>query len=668
MFNLFNQFIGNLRLAQKFTLIAMPIALSLAVLFYMFIQQQRALIATTEQELQGVAQLPALFGLLDNVQKHRGTSQIAKGGAAGSQEQLEALNTQINQSLEALKKSIPAEWITTHERLQSIQNEWSDIKASNAGWTPAQSFAAHSKLIGHVIDLIRFSADDSTMTFDPEVASYYLISALNFELPALIEQVAVLRGKLSNMATQQTENARVLGEAHTRISLALQSASNLESSYAKVVAAGYPLGPEFQTFFAQLREDMATLDTLVNSMETDLSRHSGPKVFQQITNYMNNLFALKSKSVEQLDLALNQRIDREHRLIATRLAFAFFILALAIGLGIFAFRKINSDLKILLDQAKRVANFDLSDQGALNSRDEMGIISKSIDSVRSNQAKAVNEMSALTTRLTESTQLLSSATQQIAQGSEEQSDASSTVAAAVEELSVSVGQVTEHANATHGLAKKTEQSSREGLEKVEATRHAMIDIGQASEKLAGTMENLGQRSESISSIVQTIHEIAEQTNLLALNAAIEAARAGEQGRGFAVVADEVRKLSERTAVSTQSISDLVRDIQQDTQSAVDNVRGWKDRIGTGVAVSDEAQSRMQAISQDSVSTENAILEINQALGEQSEASQMIARQIEKIAQMTEESQSAVVSVRDVAEEVRHSSDKLKTLVDAYKLA
>jgi methyl-accepting chemotaxis protein len=240
------------------------------------------------------------------------------------------------------------------------------------------------------------------------------------------------------------------------------------------------------------------------------------------------------------------------------------------------------------------------------------------------------------------------------------------VASATEELSVSVSQVSEQCRVADSLATQTGGAAQEGMTLVKNARATMENIGLASHTLGQTMEALGKRSSGISSIIQTIQDIAEQTNLLALNAAIEAARAGEQGRGFAVVADEVRKLSERTAQSTRDIADLVTAIQNDTQSAIGDVVSWKDRIAGGVELSISTEGQMEQIRQDSASTEEAIQEINQALSEQSQASQMIARQIEKIAQMTEETQSASHSVSDVAVEVKTMSEQLTAFVQKYQ--
>ncbi|GHU48802.1 hypothetical protein AGMMS50289_25740 [Betaproteobacteria bacterium] len=165
---------------------------------------------------------------------------------------------------------------------------------------------------------------------------------------------------------------------------------------------------------------------------------------------------------------------------------------------------------------------------------------------------------------------------------------------------------------------------------------------------------MGAESEQISSVVQVIKEVADQTNLLALNAAIEAARAGEQGRGFAVVADEVRKLAERTAQSTGDISTMIGKIQVAAKEAVGEMERVVSQVGEGQVLAQQAHEHIQTIHGETSKVSSAITEISNALKEQSEASSDIARHVESIAQMTDENNAA-------AEETASGATRLNQL-------
>ncbi|MCX7175908.1 MAG: methyl-accepting chemotaxis protein, partial [Proteobacteria bacterium] len=240
-------------------------------------------------------------------------------------------------------------------------------------------------------------------------------------------------------------------------------------------------------------------------------------------------------------------------------------------------------------------------------------------------------------------------------------------AAAVEEMTVSIQHLSSSSDDAHKTATEAGTLSIEGEGVVKNAIAEINKIAESFNRSSQLISNLSQQSDQISAIVNVIKEIADQTNLLALNAAIEAARAGEQGRGFAVVADEVRKLAERTSSSTQQIATTIGDIQNGTQNAMQGMTEGSSLVVEGVGMAAKAGDSMSLIQAGSRKVLDAVAEISSALHEQSAASNLIAQNVEKIAQMTEENSASIKEVNQAANHLEELSRKLNSLVGQFKV-
>jgi methyl-accepting chemotaxis protein len=234
-------------------------------------------------------------------------------------------------------------------------------------------------------------------------------------------------------------------------------------------------------------------------------------------------------------------------------------------------------------------------------------------------------------------------------------------------MTVSINLVNDSAKTAHALADDARQMSINGAKHVQETVGEMNTIAGSVESSTQVVRRLGEQSQKISGIVGVIREIADQTNLLALNAAIEAARAGEHGRGFAVVADEVRKLAEKTATSTQEIAAMIGEIQQGTRTAVKQMEEGSAQVATGVTVAGATGTAMTSIEAGAGKVLTAVDEISSALQEQAVAANQISQGVEKIAQMTEENSAAVNAVSQSAGELQKLAASLKANVGRFRL-
>jgi methyl-accepting chemotaxis protein len=269
-------------------------------------------------------------------------------------------------------------------------------------------------------------------------------------------------------------------------------------------------------------------------------------------------------------------------------------------------------------------------------------------------------------RLSAASTSVAGATRDIAGQAQAQSEAASSTAASVEEVSVSISQVADHAAQTQDIAQQASRLSESGRETMHKAATAMTRLAGSVQDSARLIEALSRRSAEISTIVEVIRDISEQTNLLALNAAIEAARAGEQGRGFAVVADEVRKLAERTGSSTTEISALTSTIQSEVASAVAQLHQSTTQVDEGVGLSAEVQQALIQIHDGAGSTRNFVGDIASAAAEQRHASQEIARHVERIARMAEESSRAIEVATIAARDLEGLADSVNAQVGQFR--
>jgi aerotaxis receptor len=248
-----------------------------------------------------------------------------------------------------------------------------------------------------------------------------------------------------------------------------------------------------------------------------------------------------------------------------------------------------------------------------------------------------------------------------------QSTTATAAASAVEEMTVSIGEVAQHADSTQQVAEGVGARALEGAAQSKNATGAILTLAETVGRSVETIEQLGARTEEVGKVAGVIKEIADQTNLLALNAAIEAARAGEFGRGFAVVADEVRKLAERTASATREIDEMVRGIQGDTQTAVDGMRQSAQHVGQSVERVREAEATLATINEEMVRTIGMVSGISLSSSEQRAAMLDLARGVENVAQLTDGNLAIARNTGDVAQVLQRNVEKMHKAVKQYSV-
>jgi methyl-accepting chemotaxis protein len=301
------------------------------------------------------------------------------------------------------------------------------------------------------------------------------------------------------------------------------------------------------------------------------------------------------------------------------------------------------------------------------SSDEIGQMSGAFDAMLGKLQKSLQNIQDKMHEVSRAVSEVNGAAQEVASGSASQSSSTSAMAAAVEEMTVSISTVSNSAVEAQNIANEAGEIANQGGAIIDQTVTEMGHIAATVSQASHAIEALGKESQQISSVVQVIKEVADQTNLLALNAAIEAARAGEQGRGFAVVADEVRKLAERTSQSTSDISAMVGKIQSSANDAVAEMSRVVQQVESGQTLAQDAGKRISSIRESSNKVAHAVAEISDALKEQSGASQDIARNVESVAQMTDQNNAAAGSVANGVERLDQLTRDVNDTVEQFKV-
>ncbi|HYF03358.1 MAG TPA: methyl-accepting chemotaxis protein [Patescibacteria group bacterium] len=444
------------------------------------------------------------------------------------------------------------------------------------------------------------------------------------------------------------------------------------------------------------KEMMPTLETLVrlNFKLTTEAALNGEKINLRASN-INIIFALVcfvvgiflsmyvsrmiSKPVIALDEAANKvaggdmnvkvDIDAKDELGNLGTAFNEMILKIRTANEEAASQQayLNRSVQNMLGEMEKFSNGDLTVHVQAERDDEIGLLfngfNRSIENLRGmilQLAEAVSTSAAAATQI-------SSSTEELSAGAQEQSAQTHEVAAAVEEMTSTILDNAKSASHAADIASTNQKTAVNGGEIVQQTIQMIRQVSEVVQDSAIKIEKLGVSSSEIGEIVSVIDDIADQTNLLALNAAIEAARAGEQGRGFAVVADEVRKLAERTTNATKQIATMIKGIQNDTKEAVTGMNKGSQEVSHGIKLADKADEVLKEIVHSSKEVFDNVSQIAAASEEQSATSEQISRSVTSISSVTSQSAAGIEQIARSADELNRLTENIFTLISQFKV-
>lgn len=404
----------------------------------------------------------------------------------------------------------------------------------------------------------------------------------------------------------------------------------------------------------------------VEEAKYNAATDAGPK-FKVVKEKMDRLIAIQG----EVGLELYKEADEDYLFIRNVTIVVTLIAALAaIAFGLLLTSMIATPLLHGVKIAEAIAGGDMTnkiDASLVERGDEIGQLMKSLGGMSENLKGVIGNISQASNQIASASEELSSTAEQMSRGMQQQTSQTSQIASAMEEMSATVLEVAKNSQSASSSANEASSTAQKGGEVVSRTISGMMSIAATVEQSAKTIGELGKSSDQIGEIVAVIDDIADQTNLLALNAAIEAARAGEQGRGFAVVADEVRKLAERTTKATKEIAQMIKNIQKETGTAVSAMEAGTKEVKEGVTLANQAGESLVMIVDAVNKVNDMIRQIATAAEQQSTAAEEISKSIEEIASVTKETSQGSNQTATASHELSRMATELQGTVGQFKI-
>ncbi|HHQ4686883.1 methyl-accepting chemotaxis protein [Aeromonas veronii] len=617
------------------------------------------------RELAGVVNLTPVPAIEQALLTHRNlvTRHAYEVDPVGD-DQVKAAAQAVDQSLQAF-----ADTRQNNPSFEVIQQGWAALQSEAGKLEVEQSNLRHDKLLTEVRHLYKHITASSSLIQDPALGTYYMVILASERLPQLRDLLAQVRDRAATIADFGLFQAEGYSGLRFRLDLISATLQELEADLTLL----YQIEPAYRAELGQQTDALIQLvrqgvETMENKMMKDQLVQLSTKEVQALGDKMDEaITALAGQVRQRLEADLHQRLAANQRHFWWVTAPLTVSLLLYLYLMIGAYLSLRDTVGRVRDIAARVNAQDLSQHIEIVGQDELAAISRDYNvtletlrtlmlRVRENGVTVVESATEIEARTCRSQEVIA-----------DQQGETHQVATAIKELAATSQDMAGNALQAARMTQEAQNVVGQGEDVVERTIKAIDHINREVLRTADTIGQLEQQCSQIGGVISVIRGIAEQTNLLALNAAIEAARAGEQGRGFAVVADEVRSLANRTQGATVEIQQMIEQLQSGARASVTAMSAASHEAQEGVGLAQEAKQAFGAITEkvDRMVDTNAI--IASAIEQQGAVVNEIERNVVRISDGSDEALQVANAARDAARQIHQLTEQLRAMVQSFVL-
>lgn len=710
---------------QKLAMLGLVFLLPFVAVTYRYVKEVNALgVNFAQREIEGVEYLQPLRNLLQDVQRHRTLSQAELNGDPTVSDDLAASLSALKNSRDALDRyDANGAGALLKTNWQAMRGKVDDFLTDLPRLSALENRKAHDQLIKELLAYLVYIGDKSNLVLDPNLDSYYLMNVRVFQLPQLGEVMSQSRaiGASATASHRLTPQARDDLLAHLTLIEYLRESIlvSLAKSEAEITRKGTPESQSLIREIHTIEEKLGTAtSTFISKNQELLNTPRGAALPMTAKNYINATDAslqtisdVKSIVSPALRQLLKIRIDDQKAAMEQTLELALLGLLIVAALATWICLDITRPLRRLVETADGIVAGGLSAHLSDTERgDELGHLAQSFkgmmasllakavvaDQIAAGNLRSLKEdkdtetskndvlgralvsmqknLRGMVSDMREAAAILSGASSEIVASTSQLTVSSEETATAVSETSATVEEVRQTAHLSNLKARQVADGAQlsaacavSGKQATEATNEGMERIRAQMESIAHSMVRLSEQSQAIGQIITTVDDLTQQSNLLAVNAAIEAAKAGEHGKGFAVVAHEVKSLAEQSRQATLQVRTLLSDIQKATGTAVMVTEQGAKAVEVGVKQALLAGQAIEQLAGSVDSSAQSALQISASSQEQLIGMDQVALAMESVRQASLHNVESAQQLQNSARSLGDLSQRLSDLMDKYQV-